>query len=73
MYQEDRFLLLDLRRAALGDITQNCPLLARRVQRAKFRGELIQPRPPGHRCVGRIAAAASLFATGDLNYARKYL
>ena len=73
MYQEDRCPPLDLLQIFPGGIVQTCPLLARRIQTAKFRGELIQLRPPGYRCVSRIAAAASLLAAGDLNYARKYL
>lgn len=73
MYQEDRCPPLNLLQIFPGGIVQTCPLLVRKIQTAKFRGELIQSRRPVSQCVGRIAAAASLFATGDLNYARKYL
>lgn len=73
MYQEDRCPPLDLLQIFLGGIVQTCPLLARRIQRVELRGELIQPRPPGYRCVTRIATTASLFAAGDLNHAGKHL
>lgn len=73
MYQEDHCASLDLLQIFPGGIVQNCPLLARRIQKAKFRGELIQPRPPGYGCVSRIATTASLFAAGNLNHAGKHL